>query len=101
MVSGGQASPSWQPQQQDSQLEVLRGCTNFACLRAAHALPHSPGERFNFPHFFILGGEKGSRVRAVSSSCCSSKSLALCSLSGLQDSERVQPRRSQRKPMLN
>ncbi|KAI7842768.1 hypothetical protein COHA_003516 [Chlorella ohadii] len=62
MVSGGQASPSWQPQQQDSRLEVLRGCTSFACLGAAHALPHSPGERFNFPHFFILGFGKSATM---------------------------------------
>ena len=55
------ASASGWPLPQDSRLEVLRGCSNFACLRAAQALPRSPGEQFNFPHFVIAGRcEEGS-----------------------------------------
>lgn len=36
-------------------LPALRSCTDFRCLRAAHALPRGPGQTFNFPHFFIIG----------------------------------------------
>lgn len=39
-------------------LPALRSCTDFRCLRAAHALPRGPGQTFNFPHFFIIGFPK-------------------------------------------
>ncbi|PRW44571.1 sulfotransferase [Chlorella sorokiniana] len=39
-------------------LELLHGCTDFRCLRAAHALPRGPGQAFNFPHFFVIGFPK-------------------------------------------
>lgn len=36
-------------------LAALRSCTDFRCLREAHALPRGRGQMFNFPHFFIIG----------------------------------------------
>jgi hypothetical protein len=36
--------------------DAVGQCTSFACLHAAHRLPHVG--RFNFPHFFIIGYPK-------------------------------------------
>lgn len=38
-------------------LAALTNCSDFRCLRAAHALPRGPGQTFNFPHFFIIGAQ--------------------------------------------
>ncbi|GBG00566.1 hypothetical protein Rsub_13373, partial [Raphidocelis subcapitata] len=37
-------------------VNAVAKCTSFACLRAAHSVPHEG--KFNFPHFFIIGYPK-------------------------------------------
>lgn len=55
-LAGRHVAPQASPAPPGAMVQALSSCTDFRCLRAAHALPRGSDVRFNFPHFFIIGG---------------------------------------------